>query len=367
VVAPASPPAVPAPLSTGASPAAHARRAAVIGPGTRVATLHGYARLTRSLGLDPDRLLASVRLRPADLTEPDAWLPAAAVGRLLDRTAAESGREDFGLLLAQERRLSTWGRLSVVLREEPDLRSALELLIRYERSLTDVVRYDLAERLGVGTVTVWVEIDEPVPVRQALELAVGAIVGLVRTLRDARWEPRAVCLEHRAPRRPTQHRALLGPAVFFDQDFTGVVLTSGDLDAPNVLATRDDPQLRAYTLQFLEFLPAPRQPELLHRVREVVQDLLPMGKCTMPRVARALGTTPRTLHRHLAAEGESFAGIVEATRGALATRYLATDRHSLTDVAYLLGFAAHSAFSRWFRRRFGSSPSEWRAMARSAG
>ena len=338
----------------------------VVRPAARVATLHGYLELTRSLGLDPEELLSAVRLRPADLADPDAWVPAAAVGRLLELTAERSGREDVGLLLAQERRLSTWGRLSVVLREEPDLRSALQLLIRYEHSLNDVIRLDLAETRQGATVTVWFQVGEPVPVRQAHELAVGALVGLVRMLRDPSWQPQAVCLEHPAPTGPTQHRALLGPAVLFDQTFTGLVLAPGELDSRNTLAVVDDPQLRTYARQLLQALPEPQAPDMLQRVRELVQALLPVGRCTMARVARSLGTTPRTLHRHLAAEGQSFAEIVDATRAGLAERYLASDRHSLTDIAYLLGFAAPSAFSRWFRRRFGCSPTEWRAAARTA-
>jgi AraC-like DNA-binding protein len=356
---------VPAPAPPRRSSLAGQRR--VARPSARVATLHGYVELTRSLGADPERLLSAVRLRPADLADPDAWVPAATVSRLLELTAEESGREDVGLLLAQERRLSTWGRLSVVLREEPDLRSALELLIRYEHSLNDVIRLDLAETRQGATVTVWFQVGEPVPVRQAHELAVGALVGLVRMLREPTWQPRAVSLEHAAPKRPTQHRALLGPTVHFDQPFTGLVLAPGELDSPNTLAALDDPQLLTYARQLLQALPEPHDADLLHRVRELVQALLPVGRCTMARVARSLGTTPRTLHRHLAADGKSFAGIVDATRAGLAERYLAADRHSLTDVAYLLGFAAPSAFSRWFRRRFGCSPTEWRAAARSAG
>ena len=39
------------------------------------------------------------------------------------------------------------------------------------------------------------------------------------------------------------------------------------------------------------------------------------------------------------------------------------DRLSLTDISYQLGFAAPSAFSRWFRDRFGISPTEWRRSA----
>jgi AraC-like DNA-binding protein len=35
----------------------------------------------------------------------------------------------------------------------------------------------------------------------------------------------------------------------------------------------------------------------------------------------------------------------------------------MTDVSELLGFTAPSAFSRWFRGRFGVSPTEWRSRA----
>ena len=35
-------------------------------------------------------------------------------------------------------------------------------------------------------------------------------------------------------------------------------------------------------------------------------------------------------------------------------------RHHVSDVAYLLGFSGSSAFSRWFRERFGCSPTSWR-------
>jgi AraC-like DNA-binding protein len=91
--------------------------------------------------------------------------------------------------------------------------------------------------------------------------------------------------------------------------------------------------------------------------------LLPVGRCSTHHVARSLGVTQRTLHRQLAAEGQSFSAIVHETREALAERYLSADRYSQTDVSELLGFTAPSAFSRWFRQRFGVSPTEWRATS----
>ena len=75
--------------------------------------------------------------------------------------------------------------------------------------------------------------------------------------------------------------------------------------------------------------------------------------------------TQRTLHRQLAAEGQQLLVDRATTPGpALAERYLANDRYSLTDVSELLGFAAPSAFSRWFRHRFGTTPTAWRSAAR---
>jgi AraC-like DNA-binding protein len=52
---------------------------------------------------------------------------------------------------------------------------------------------------------------------------------------------------------------------------------------------------------------------------------------------------------------------VDDARASLAERYLAVGRYTVGDVSALLGFAAPSAFSRWFSRRYGLSPSAWRA------
>jgi AraC-like DNA-binding protein len=96
-----------------------------------------------------------------------------------------------------------------------------------------------------------------------------------------------------------------------------------------------------------------------------VEFLLPLGRCSMVHVSNDLGMQPRTLHRHLIAEGQSFSAIVQATRARLATHHLANERYSLTEISVLLGFATPSAFSTWFRQHFGTNASEWRARTRA--
>ena len=91
----------------------------------RSATLIGYAELARSVGLDPQRLMRKNRLDPSCLSNPDARIDAAAVARLLEISATESGVEDFGLRLSTARRLSNLGPFSLVVREETTARRAV--------------------------------------------------------------------------------------------------------------------------------------------------------------------------------------------------------------------------------------------------
>jgi AraC-like DNA-binding protein len=273
----------------------------------------------------------------------------------------ESGLEDFGLRLAALRRLATLGPLSVVLRQEPDLRSALGLLTRYEHSYNEALRLRLEEAGDLATLRLWFEFGEPAPTRQALDLALAALLAIVRELLGRQWEPLSVCFSSAAPAFPATHREVFGPRLRFGHPFTGLVFHTAELDAPNAAA---DPLLRPYTEQFRQALGSPRGATVTDRVTHLVEMLLPLGRCSTLQVARSLGVTQRTLHRRLAAEGTSFSAIVHGAREALAERYLAAERYSLTEVSELLGFTAPSAFSRWFRGRFGRSPTQWRDAAR---
>ena len=303
-----------------------------------------------------------VGLDPADLQAPDKWLPAAPVARLLDASATTSGRADFAVRLAERRRLSTLGPLSVVLREEPDLRSVLKLLMRYEHSYNEALRLRLDDSEEIATLRLWFEFGEPAPAGQALALAAAALYGIVRECVGPSWKPLAICFQDRAPTDLSSFHRAFGPGLQFEHDFTGLVIYSRDLGTKNCLS---DPLMRPYAQRFLESVISPRARTSKDRVRELMEFLLPLGKCSMDQAARALSVDRRTLHRRLAEEGETFSSILHSTRAGLAERYLATDRHSMTDVSLLLGFSAPSAFSRWFHQQFGVNPSEWREASRA--
>src|SRR3954463_4594590 len=202
-------------------------------PCVRAATLDGYVDLARSFGLDPVRLMRNVGLDVAALATPEKWIPAGDVARLLQLTADQSGHEDFGLLLAGRRRLSTLGPLSIVLSQEPDLRSALRLLDGWERSYNGALPLRREEGGGLATIRLWLEFAEPVPVRPSLELATAALHGIIKALLGRGWAPLSVCFSHPKPKTLDAYQDVFGARVQFDHPFTGLVFFADQLDAPN--------------------------------------------------------------------------------------------------------------------------------------
>lgn len=327
-------------------------------PFARYAALSGYGVFSDSLGLDWAPLMRSVGLDPAGLAVQDRWIPAAAVAQLLEISAAASGREDFGVRLVEFRRLANLGPLTLVLREEPDVRGVLQMLISYQQTYNQAINIRLTEADGMVVIRMDLELGEPVDTRQATDLEVGALHHLQRQLHGTGWQPLSAYFSHPAPADATSYLRIFGCVVQFQHEFAGIVLRASDLAAPNKLA---DPLLRPYAHQFLDTIAPSTDVTAVTRVRELIEVLLPTGRCSIVQVARSLGVDRRTLHRRLADSSETFSSLLNAVRTELAERLVPNPRRSLTEIAENMGFSELSAFSRWFRGQFGCSPREWRA------
>ena len=312
----------------------------------RSASLTSYPELARSLGLDPLRVLAQCGIDRRCLDDPDIKLPAGAIGRLLEASASATKLEDFGLRLAEMRTLSVLGPVGLLVREEPTVRDALTSLMRYIRLHNEALYIRLKERDREAVISVEIHVTRPVPVRQGIELSVGVLYRVLRSMLGAAWRPE-ICFAHSAPKRFDTHRRVFGTRVAFLCDFNGIVCNSTDLDRK---IPASDPTLARYARQHLEALLERPHASTADKARELVWLQLASGRCTVERVAGQLGVNRRTLHRR---------------RIEIATRMLPGRERPLTAVADMLGFSSLSAFSRWFSNRFRSSPSRWQIQYRA--
>lgn len=318
--------------------------------------LSGYAPLARSLGLPPDHLARTFGLELASLDNPDSRIPAAAFAALLERSAEAANVEDFGLRLAESRDLGILGPIGIVIRQEPDLRSALHSLIRYLPIHNESLALRLEEEAGVALLALDVRSFGRDPIRQVTELSLGAFFRILRLLMGAQWEPHRICFEHKAPTALAAYARFFRCCVDFEQDCNAIVFASRDLASPLAMS---DAMLARYAHRYLDSMLAHRSTSPGEKVRELIHVSISSGKCSTESIARAMGVDRRTVHRYLSESGQTFSTVLADVRTEMATRLLQS-RRPICDVASMVGFSGTPAFTRWFTGSFGCSPSAWR-------
>jgi AraC-type DNA-binding domain-containing proteins len=100
----------------------------------------------------------------------------------------------------------------------------------------------------------------------------------------------------------------------------------------------------------------------VEQLRKAITHALRDGEPSIERISRQLGTSSRTLQRRLQEAGTSFRHELSLVRQELALSYLRDPRLQIVDIAMLLGYSEHSAFTRAFKEWSGRSPHEARQL-----
>ena len=332
----------------------------------RAAALVQYGEVATELGLDPRAMLRKVELDARILTNRDFRFPADKTFRLLEISAQASNCETFGLRMAEGRRVSDYGPISLLLVHQPTLRTALRVLVRFQRMLNEalVIRVEdqpedmtlVREELISGS---------GASLRQAYELAIGTMVHVFKAWRGPDLQPVCAHFTHGPPADLAVHRRILGPNIEFNAEFYGLTYRRADIDAPNPMA---DPAMADFAETFVRTLPNAQDTMLADEVQRWILQLLPTGQATILGVADRLGISERTLQRRLRSEDADFRNLLNEVRRDHAARYLTNQRASLWEIAGLLGYSRETSFARWFAGEFGMMPSAWRSrVVRSPG
>lgn len=324
----------------------------------RSASLVNYVEIARGLRLDPMPLLREAGISYHALLDPDTRISTDAVSRLLESSARAAGVDDFGLRMAESRQPGNLGPLAIALHEAQTLRDAVEAMTRYMRLHNEALAARVEEVGGIVMIRCDMLGLRHGETRQSAELVVGVTHRNLQLILGATWRPRSICFTHSAPGTVTTHARVFGVTPLFSQEFDGIVCRSADLD---MALPSYDPRSAQEAYQYLDALLAQSDANMIDKVRQVVQTLLPLGVCSVERVAQQLGVDRRTIHNHLRAGGKTYSSLLVDVRGELARRYVANRERPLSEVAQLLGFSSLSAFSRWFRTQHGCSVSRWRA------
>jgi AraC-like DNA-binding protein len=311
----------------------------------------------RTRGVDVDALLAEVGLSRSALDDLDFRIPEALRTRVWQKAATLSRDAMFGLHVAEHAKVGDYEVLDYSLCYSATLEEGLDRLARFYRLLGDALEVTLEVKGATGLL----RRTTPDPERHENEAVLAVIVLHARSVTGHDVVPRCVRFTHAAPDDVAPHATLFRCPVEFGRPAPEIVFDAKDLTLP---ALRSDPALTKmvdrYMSEHVARLPEPGS--FLRRVHSVVAASLSGGRPTLQSTARSLRASSRSVQRRLHDHGTTLRRVVEETRRTLATRLIDEHSLSITEIAFLLGFADVSSFRRTFKRWTGKSPAHARSL-----
>jgi AraC-like DNA-binding protein len=298
-------------------------------------------------------------------------LPVADYLALLNLGRAQTG-EDFGWRVGARMRTASFVAYGHAVLSCPRFDAAIALTQRFEGLAHDLGRSELVidgERAHYRWHSPWLAA-HPCPALP--ESVMAGILAFATWLAQRPLPVRGLAFPHAAP-SPAVREAIdqrLGLLVAYGAPVTQATVPASFLH--EAIPTADPalfPLLEQHAAQQL----AVREQALratdartawAAQVQRAIAERLAHDGARLNEVAQALGLSARTLQRRLAEAGTPFQGLLDATRRELAQHYLRDETLSLTEVAFLLGYAEQSSFNHACRGWFGESPGRVRASLR---
>ena len=324
--------------------------------------------LTAAIGLidaikvrnaDPDEVLRSVGLDRRAVSDPQRSIASRDFTRLLNAAARATADDCFGLHFGEQFQPKDIGSLTYVVLNSPTFRAGIDNIARYLRV------HNGAARVSVALDRQWAHIQHVLTdlpdesARQHYEYSLVVGLGTMRLMAGSQWTPSEVHFPHQSPGDTSEHTRIFGAPVAFGCPTSAVVVESEFLE--RTVPAADDRLyqiLRDYLDRVLEEMPP--EDGLPASVRRALGESMRNGDPKLGHVAGKLAMSPRTLQRRLRERGVDFKQLTDDTRRRFALNYLREARHSLSEVAFLLGYSEVSAFNRAFRRWTGETPLAYR-------
>jgi AraC-like DNA-binding protein len=328
-------------------------------PMISVAATTGLLEAITKAGGNPGQILHTLGLDRAVLSNSEGFIASSIVARILEEAARVTGDACFGLHFGEHYNPKNLGPLIYVVLNSSTIAVGLTNAERYLMIHNGAARMFLAvenERAYIRHRLVDLEIEVP---RQHNEYSMAVALNTFRMMAGSQWAPQEVQFAHEAPPQTSEHLRVFGAPVLFGCETNAFVVDREFLERQVPAA---DQRLYGILKQYLDRVlkEMPREDEMLAAIRRATAESMRDGVPRLEQLAKKVAMSPRTLERRMKEHGISFKKLLDDTRRRFALNYLKDRKHTLTDIAFLLGYSELSAFNRAFKRWTGRTPMDYR-------
>ena len=300
-------------------------------------------------------LLRKAGLTQQQIDDNSTRLDVKSQIKFLDLAATALKDELLGFHLAQSGDLRLMGLFYYILASSETLEEALRQGTRYSAIVNEGIALKYREAGDLSIRFLYFGISRHSD-RHQIEAAMVTLVRTFRQLVNRQLPLIGVRLSHRRSGDTSELKNFFGCDVTFGADVDEMAFSKSIKELPVVNA---DPYLYELLIKYCDQAISDRSTKRSSfglSVENAIALLLPHGKAHASEIARKLGVSRRTLARRLAAEGLTFAGVVQSLKSDLAKRHLTDQTLSISEIAWLLGYQHVSGFTYAFKRWTGSAP-----------
>lgn len=309
------------------------------------------------------RALDMAELTELAVLDEEGWIPFNKEVQFFEAAAEISGDDCFGVHLVSKIDVRKAGLLAYIGLSAPTLEDAYLNFSQYLKVHNAAMHGELVNdgprvRLRVSYLD-----PDLLKYKQREEMGAALDLHVARwlTQRDLKLVEASFVHDRRENRNEVER--VLGCPVSFKQPVSETVFHRDDMQLP--IPTADRNLLKILT-RHAEHVIAERSAdsdEFLEIVSKAIIDQLSTGRVTSRRIAGDIGISERTMSRRLAEHDTTFNELMDGIRRDLAMRYLDSEEVKLSELACLLGFSSHAAFSASFKKWTGHTPREARTLS----
>jgi len=336
-------------------------------PNSSTPTVSGVAMTGLDLALsrlqcDPDEVFRSCGIEPDSIGKHDRTISLSCYLRFYETIQRDYNLSAFGAQFGAITRPKNAGLLGYLALNAPDLEHAINDFIRFLPLLLQGFHVDLIKlpaeqwQLSFSLMN-----KQSIAAPQVNEQGLAWVSNIIRAaLRQRRWQPDQLHLEHGRP----SHRALLerifGPNIHYGQPANALIIKDSDLRRQNDHAD----SLLYRTLRYqaeLNLAQSSHHAPWLEFVEFTLQQLILANTPTLAALASKLELQPRKLQARLKHRGTNFSQLLSQLRFRLGSRLLSQRQGSISEIALSLGYSEAAAFTHAFKHQAGETPREYRA------
>ena len=313
--------------------------------------------LMKQKGFDPEQVLANTQLTE-QIMQQNTRISPMQYHTVVENALALSQDPLLGIKHGQGLNIASHGFLGFAAMAADDLNQALSLAIRYARTRTLLadIRFHKEDDSAIVQINRLASMPSTFPF--VVENIISSFIGVARYLMNQQDEMSAIVKLNYSPQVPaSEYERLLGVPVLFDQPHNQVCFPEYLLEVPVSTANATSRGLAESECEKL-LIELDQGQDLVIQIRNQLEKMKAFP--TLPNMAAAMNSSPRTINRQLAQLNTTYQHILDEVRREKAIDLLTYSNINVEQIASQLGYNDPSNFGRAFRRWLGKSPRAFR-------